>query len=124
MRYGTLCENHLFQKVFRGDRRAGGRTVSVYCLKDLHAARFKKANPKKEKINRIGISATKKLGGAVERNRAKRIIREAYRQYDKEGRLKKGYLVVISAKENIKGKKTSDVYDDLQYCFEKLGLTL
>lgn len=29
--------------------------------------------------NRLGITATKKIGGAVQRNRAKRVIKEAYR---------------------------------------------
>jgi ribonuclease P protein component len=30
---------------------------------------------------RLGIAATKKLGGAVNRNRAKRLIREVFRQH-------------------------------------------
>ncbi len=34
----------------------------------------------KSGINRLGITAGKKVGGAVERNRAKRVIRAAYRQ--------------------------------------------
>jgi ribonuclease P protein component len=31
-------------------------------------------------IGRLGIAATKKLGGSVERNRAKRLIREVFRR--------------------------------------------
>lgn len=30
----------------------------------------------------MGVTATKKIGGAVQRNRAKRLIREAYRQLE------------------------------------------
>lgn len=33
----------------------------------------------KEKVSRIGITTGKKVGGAVQRNRCRRIIREAYR---------------------------------------------
>lgn len=31
-------------------------------------------------VGRLGIAATKKLGGAVQRNRAKRLIREVFRR--------------------------------------------
>ena len=34
----------------------------------------------KYKQTRLGITATKKIGGAVERNRCRRIIKEAFRQ--------------------------------------------
>ncbi|MCL1823532.1 MAG: ribonuclease P protein component [Oscillospiraceae bacterium] len=33
----------------------------------------------KRRVNRLGITASKKIGNAVKRNRARRIIREAYR---------------------------------------------
>ena len=33
-------------------------------------------------ISRLGIAATRKLGGAVVRNRAKRLVREVFRQAD------------------------------------------
>jgi ribonuclease P protein component len=33
-------------------------------------------------VGRLGIAATKKLGGAVVRNRAKRLIREVFRRND------------------------------------------
>lgn len=37
----------------------------------------------RENRTRYGISASKKIGGAVERNRAKRVIRAAYREAEK-----------------------------------------
>lgn len=122
MKYGTLCENHLYSKVFAARNRAGGRAVTVYILKDLHAGRLRKAHPEKKKINRVGISVSKKIGGAVERNRAKRIIREAYRQLDSERPLLKGRLIVIVAKEEIAGKKVQHIKAELQYAFTKLGM--
>lgn len=96
----------------------------VYYLKDLKANKLRKANPMKEKINRMGISVSKKNGGAVKRNRAKRIIREAYRQIESERPLKKGNLIVILAREGIGGAKMQDVKRDLFRSFERLELFL
>ena len=86
--------------------------------------RFDDTNPMKEKINRMGISVSKKNGGAVKRNRAKRIIREAYRQIESERPLKKGNLIVILAREGIGGAKMQDVKRDLFRSFERLELFL
>jgi ribonuclease P protein component len=36
--------------------------------------------PSQHQVGRLGIAATKKLGGAVQRNRAKRLIREIFRR--------------------------------------------
>ena len=122
MKYGILRENHLFSKVYAAKNRAGGRYVTVYVLKDLHAARLKKENPRKQKINRMGISVTKKVGNAVKRNRVKRIIREAYRQIEHETPLVKGKLIVISAKEESVKVKTGEIKGELQRAFEKLEM--
>ena len=46
--------------------------------------------------NRLGITVSKKIGHAVERNRAKRVIREAYRLC--EDRIKNGYDFVFVAR--------------------------
>jgi ribonuclease P protein component len=45
-------------------------------------------------IGRLGIAATKKLGGAVQRNRAKRLIREVFRR----NKLAPGFDVVVIPK--------------------------
>lgn len=46
--------------------------------------------------NRLGITASKKIGGAVQRNRAKRIIKESYRLY--EEKVPKNLDIVIVAR--------------------------
>ncbi len=95
MKYYTIKENHLYHKTFRNGNSCVTGTMAVYVLRDKKANILKKENPRKEKYNRIGIQASKKVGGAVQRNRAKRIIREAYRKIDREYGIKKGYLIVI-----------------------------
>lgn len=78
MKFIAIGENHLYNKAYSKGKRAVSDSVAVYVLRDRHAALLKKQNPLKQTVNRIGISASKKIGGAVRRNRAKRVIREAY----------------------------------------------
>lgn len=118
----AICENHLYRKAYAGGRRAVSKTVALYVLKDRRREALRKANPKKTVVNRVGISASKKIGGAVERNRAKRVIREAYRQTDTGIGIKKGYLVVIAAREAAATEKMQTVLSDLQYCLKKLDM--
>ena len=97
----SIRENHLFRKTYKQGRKKGAATLVVYVLRDKSAALLKKQNPLKEKLNRVGISASKKIGGAVQRNRAKRVVREAYRMIDNETGIKKGFLIVIVPRENM-----------------------
>ena len=116
----AIRENHLYNKTYTRGKRFVGKYVAVYVLKDLAAKRLKKENPSKEYINRFGISVSKKIGGAVCRNRAKRIIRAAYRVHS--DKLYTGYLIVVSARGAIVGKKTQDVEAELFRAFEKLEM--
>jgi ribonuclease P protein component len=47
--------------------------------------------PNQNQVGRLGIAATKKLGGAVRRNRAKRLIREIFRR----NKIAAGFDVVV-----------------------------
>ena len=132
MKYRALCENHLFSKVYAANNRHTGKTVSVFVLADKHAARLRKANPEKEKINRVGIVASKKLGGAVQRNRARRVIRRAFFEIERDSPLIKGKLIVITARQYLvsgserkKGKtpvKCAEVRRELEKAFKRLNL--
>ena len=120
MKFKAIRENHLYQKAYNKGNRFVGKLVAVFVLRDHAARRLMMAHPQKRYLNRIGLSVTKKTGGAVARNRAKRIIREAYRAVWNEGQLKTGFLVVIAARTDIVGKKTADVEKDLRRAFRKL----
>lgn len=57
-----------FQRVYEHGARIQGHYSTLFVL------------PNKQEVGRLGIAATKKLGGAVQRNRAKRLIREVFRR--------------------------------------------
>ncbi len=122
MKYKAIGENHLYTKAYRKGKKISARNVVIYVLPDRHAFRLKKENPKKEAINRIGLTVTKKIGGAVTRSRVKRIIREGYRLIDKEYGIKKGNLIVLVAKDSCVNAKSTDLKNDMKYAFGKLGM--
>lgn len=79
-----LKDNKVFVRLYGKAAFVGGRLCTVYYRKNGTQS------------NRIGISVSKKIGGAVRRNRAKRVIRQAYRENEKD--FPKGYDIVVSAR--------------------------
>ena len=120
MKFPAIKEHHLYNKAYRSGKHFFGRYVCVYVLKDLHANKLKKEHPQKLVVNRLGLSVSKKVGGAVRRSRAKRIIRAAYACH--KDALKKGFLIVISAKPEIGGRKSQEIAKELKYAFKKLEM--
>ena len=118
----AIKENHLYNKAYRKGKSYVGRLVAVYVLRDLAASRLARANPTHEYVNRVGLSVSKKLGGAVVRNRTKRIIRAAFDTC--KPRLKRGFLIVISARGASVGKKSGDVARELEKAFTSLDMLL
>ncbi len=122
MKFLRIKENGLFRKAYKSGRRKGSRTITVFVLKDRAAEYLRRSHPERLIVNRLGISASKKVGGAVQRNRAKRVIREAYREIDKNYGIKKGFLIVITPRPECTVTKMQNVKNDLLYCLKSLDM--
>jgi ribonuclease P protein component len=88
-RRGGLSRSADFDRVYRQGRSHGGRELVVYAF-----PRGDDGEP------RLGLSVSRKVGGAVERNRVKRLIREAFRL--EIGRLRAGHDVVVVARPELR----------------------
>ena len=95
MKMLKLKKNYEFQNVYRNGKYFSDRQMVFYIVN----------NDKRE--NRYGISAGKKVGGSVERNRVKRLIKEALKRH--AYLLKPGSDIVILARAGIKGERFNTV---------------
>ncbi len=57
--------------------------------------------------SRVAFLASKKVGNSVQRNRARRLMREAYRTMNRE--LRRGYDVIFVARNTVNDRKMNDV---------------
>ena len=106
----SLCENRTFRALYQKGKKAVFPDFAVYYRK----------NRKNEGFNRVGITVSKKLGNAVCRNRAKRVLREAYRL--REPMLQTGYDIVFVARMRILSVKTPQVGKEMDVFFRKGAL--
>ena len=70
------------------------------------------------KARRVGITATKKIGGAVQRNRAKRLIRAAWQQA--EATVPMGWDIVFVARGRTTAAKMPQVLDAMSHHLRRL----
>lgn len=62
--------------------------------------------------SRLGVVTSKKIGGAVVRSRARRLLRESFRLHQRD--LARAVDLVLVARPSIAGKKLADVEADLR----------
>jgi ribonuclease P protein component len=74
-----------FLRIYEKGSRIHGRLLTLFLM------------PSDLPVGRLGIAATKKLGGAVQRNRAKRLIREVFRR----NKIAQGFDVVVVPKREL-----------------------
>ena len=122
MKFVAIKENHLYSKAYSKGKRAVTSALAVYVLPDYAAKRLAKAHPQKKVVNRIGLTTSTKLGGAVVRSRTRRIMREGLRALEREKTLKVGFLIVIAARSAAIHLKSTEIRDHLDLAFKKLGM--
>jgi ribonuclease P protein component len=85
---GRLSRSAEFERVYRQGRSTANRHLVLYTFPNAAAER-----------PRLGLSVSRKVGGAVERNRVKRLLREAFAGAESE--LRPGQDIVVVARPQV-----------------------
>ncbi|ADU32557.1 ribonuclease P protein component [Evansella cellulosilytica] len=97
-----LKKNEDFQIVFQRGKSAANRQFVMYSL-----------IKQDQTLPRIGLSVSKKIGNAVERNRIKRLMREALREVLPH--IKENVDIVIIARKPVINMSVFQITDSIQH---------
>ncbi len=108
MKSTTLKENKEFRRLYYRGRSISSPELVTYAMKSKLGA------------TRYGITTSKKIGNAVKRNRARRIIRSAFAEL--EPRIIGNYDFVFVARSKTAEIKTQDVLCRMEEQLKELGV--
>ena len=109
-----ITEDRIFRQLYNKGERLVYPEIAVYYRKNRRKS--------DSDVNYLGLTATKKIGNAVCRNRAKRIMREAYRLCEAE--LATGYSIVLVARTNTPNVSMNTVKQELVRAFKKANIAV
>lgn len=103
----AIKENKDFRRLYHRGKSKAGASLVTYCMKNRRGE------------TRVGITTSKKIGTAVERNRARRVIRAAFSQLE-EGVT--GWDLVFVARSRTTRVKMQVVLADMEKQLTALGV--
>jgi len=106
----SLKKNHEFKRLYNRGKSAASQCAVVYCRRNGSTE------------NRLGVTVSTKLGGAVQRNLIRRRIKEIYRL--SEAKLSPGYDIVIVARMRCRFAGYHELESSILALFGKLKLVL
>jgi ribonuclease P protein component len=113
---GRLSRSGDFDRVYRDGRSHSNRFIVLYA--------FPRDDDEGEDGVRMGVSVSRKVGGAVERNAVKRALREAFWSFGEH--LPEGYDFVLVARPDVAGlvdrEGTNGVEGALRELFSEAGI--
>ena len=104
----TVKENYEFRRMYAKGRSGVSSCLVVYF------------RPNRRGHNRLGVTVSTKLGGAVVRNRVRRRLREIFRLA--QPRMKQGYDVILVARNRAASADYHELERDFRRTCEKLEL--
>jgi ribonuclease P protein component len=104
----TLKSNSDFRRIYARGKAYTNPALVIYLMKNRAG------------ICRIGITTSKKIGNAVERNRSKRVIRAAFRSIERE--INGGYDIVFVARGRTKYTKSTVLCEIMRKNFLSAGV--
>ena len=106
--YVTLKSNSDFRRIYARGKAYTNPALVIYVMKNRAG------------ICRIGITTSKKIGNAVERNRSKRVIRAAFRQLKNE--VDGGFDIIFVARGKTKYTKSTALCEIMRKHFLSAGV--
>ena len=94
-----------FLRVYEQGERVRARLMTVMALRNTLG------------YSRLGIAATRKMGGAVVRNRAKRLVRELFRQAD----VPAGLDIVVIPRSDMVDAEFRTVESEFRYVLRRIS---
>ena len=110
----SLKKNEDFKTVYRRGKSYANKYLVMYVYKNNV---YSKNN---QKVNRLGISVSKKVGNSVVRHRFCRLVRESYRLHEKM--FNSGLDIVVVARTSAKDCKYSEIESALLHLGKLHGI--